>query len=372
MKLSQTNRALNSLKNWRFWLAIISFQLILVSIHASFGYQYAESQGKLEVFTLERFFWLVVMYLPMACVGPFVVVLAMVFEFNKEKWLPFILVHVVIMLPVVTSMQLANAYFAGKYYNFDLFTGSLFDVIVDYYQHVPWQTDYIYYFALTAIGFSLKYYWRIQQKEKENLALTKQLVEKELKALKMQLNPHFLFNTLNSAVGLIRTDDKDSAVMALTELSAMLRTVLENNQTQLVSLKKEIDLVESYLKIQQMRFSDKLQVDVFVEQGALHYRVPFFLIQPLIENAINHGSQNNGVHNYICLDVTARDDKLSILVSNDFVPDAVQRGLGMGLSLIKQTLEQTYKGRAKITTHTLIESEQNKFLVEIEIPLQEH
>lgn len=364
-------KAIENLKNWRIWLAIILFQLILVIIHGVLGYQNALSTGQEQAFSWDNILRLMVMYSPMAFAGPFIVALGSALEFRKDRWLRVILLHMLLMLPIVVLMQLFGAYFAAQYYNPEWWQDSLTKTLIDYYQHVQWQMDYIYYFALISIGFSLNYYWRIQQQEKEKLSLTKQLVEKELNALKTQLNPHFLFNTLNSAVGLIRMNDKDSAISALTELSAMLRTILENNQKQFVTLKNEMAFVQSYLKIQKLRFSDKLQIDTFVDDDILNCRVPFFLIQPLAENAVQHGAQNAGESNNIMIDVSRSGEMIMVLVSNDMASDSASSGFGMGLTFLTQTLNQFYGTKARIHHYETQEQGQHKFMVEITLPMQE-
>ena len=105
----------------------------------------------------------------------------------------------------------------------------------------------------------------------------------------MQLHPHFLFNTLNGIAGLVRDSRNKAAVDMLAGLSDLLRYTLENAGKQEVALKEELEFLELYLDIQQMRFSDRLKVEMHIEPEVLDALVPNLILQPLVENAIRHG-----------------------------------------------------------------------------------
>src|SRR6185295_16495337 len=127
---------------------------------------------------------------------------------------------------------------------------------------------------------------KYRENELQAAELRAQLSQAQLEALRVQLQPHFLFNTLNGIVGLIRNHENQEAIRMTTGLSELLRHVLEHPGQQEVSLREELEFLGSYLGIQQMRFSDRLKVEMEVEKETLDARVPSLILQPIVENAI--------------------------------------------------------------------------------------
>jgi len=149
--------------------------------------------------------------------------------------------------------------------------------------------DMAYYWAVLAFGYSLEIYRRYKNEELKAAQLEARLIEAELKALREQLRPHFLFNTLNTIAVLVREEKNDDAVNLIARLSSLLRISLDNNRVHEVTVRQEMDFLESYLDIQRVRFSDRLRVDIAIEPEAMAARIPNLLLQPLVENAIVHG-----------------------------------------------------------------------------------
>lgn len=149
--------------------------------------------------------------------------------------------------------------------------------------------DMAYYWAVLAFGYSLEIYRRYKNEELKAAQLEARLIETELKALREQLRPHFLFNTLNTVAVLVREAKNDEAVNLIARLSSLLRMSLDNRGVQEVTVRQEMDFLERYLDIQRARFSDRLRVDIDIEPAAMEARIPNLLLQPLVENAILHG-----------------------------------------------------------------------------------
>lgn len=145
------------------------------------------------------------------------------------------------------------------------------------------------YWALVSLSHAADYYRKYQERELSASQLKAQLARAQLSALKMQLHPHFLFNTLNAIVVFVRKSSNKEAIDMLTGLSGLLRHSLENIDTQEVSLKEEIEFLELYLEIEQVRFKDRLRVRIEVAAETLDALVPNLILQPLVENAIRHG-----------------------------------------------------------------------------------
>ncbi len=162
-----------------------------------------------------------------------------------------------------------------------------------FYQIVIRQFDYgVYlYFIILLFNHGLEYYRRFQDERISASQLKTELAQAQLQALKMQLHPHFLFNTLNAIAVLIEADPKAARVM-LGQLSDLLRLTLENAETQEVSLRKELEFLDQYLRIQQTRFGERLAIKKEIDPATIEVNVPYLILQPLLENAIRHGVES--------------------------------------------------------------------------------
>ena len=143
------------------------------------------------------------------------------------------------------------------------------------------------YFSLAGLGHAIAYWYEAEERALNAERLQTRLAEAQLQALQRQLQPHFLFNTLHTISGLMRSDVEAADVM-IDRLSDLLRMSLRSN-AQEVSVKQEIDILQSYLAIEQTRFRDRLSVAIDVDPSVLDARVPHLLLQPLVENAVRHG-----------------------------------------------------------------------------------
>jgi two-component system LytT family sensor kinase len=149
--------------------------------------------------------------------------------------------------------------------------------------------DAAYYWVVLGAGYSLEYYRRFKNEEVKAARLESRLVEAELKALKQQLQPHFLFNTMNTISVLVREGRSDDAVTLLARLSSLLRLSLELGHAPEVTLRQELEFIDRYVGIQKVRFVDRLTVTTDFDGSVLDAKMPNLLLQPLVENAILHG-----------------------------------------------------------------------------------
>ncbi|MDN5200960.1 histidine kinase [Fulvivirgaceae bacterium BMA10] len=157
---------------------------------------------------------------------------------------------------------------------------------------------------------------KLSKKELEVARLKAHNKSVELSALQAKINPHFLFNSLNSIASLVH-DDPDTAEKMALSLSRLFRYSLNKEERNLVTLKEEIEMVETYLEIEKVRFQDRLTVVEEIDEAALEYMIPRFLIQPLAENAIKHGTSKLTEDGYIKLAVSLKGDTLVILVGDN-------------------------------------------------------
>jgi len=171
----------------------------------------------------------------------------------------------------------------------------------------------------------------------ERQRVVTRLVQSELDTLKLQLNPHFLFNALNSAIALIASDPP-AAERMVSELSDFLRLVLSTSSEQEVPLERELGLLDRYVAIQRVRFQDRLTVRCDIEDGVRGALVPSLLLQPLVENAIRHGISPRAGAGYVQVTAQRLGDKLSITILDDGVGVRARRsrvrsrGTGLGLT----------------------------------------
>ena len=159
-------------------------------------------------------------------------------------------------------------------------------------------------------------YWQQWQRERENSLQATILAEKaQLEMLRYQLNPHFLFNALNSIRASV-DEDKQRAKQMITQLSEFLRHSLLSGETKEIPLREEFEAVQNYLAIEKIRFEEKLEVEFDVEEKAKDFKVPCFLLNPLVENAIKHGLQTSPKPLKIKVSAKTDDQKLLLEVAN--------------------------------------------------------
>lgn len=206
--------------------------------------------------------------------------------------------------------------------------------------------DSLIYSVLVASQNITNFHRIVQQKELDAAKLQGQLAESKLQALLMQINPHFLFNTLNSISVLVQKQENAKAQQMLARLSDFFRQTLDRGEEQCLPLQKELALVEQYLAIEQVRFGDRLRVDYEIAPECLELRVPVLILQPLVENAIKHGlSRKVG---YCQLRISARKiaDGVELKVADDGVGIEPERALfGVGLTNVKNRLRALYDDR---------------------------
>jgi len=208
------------------------------------------------------------------------------------------------------------------------------------------------YWAIVGVRQLLAYYRGLREKELMATRLKEQLVRAELAALRMQLQPHFLFNALNSISELVYADPKAADKM-LVRLSDLLRRSLETNGAQEIPLAQELEFVERYLEIERMRYSDRMRLQSHVDEFALDAAVPSFLLQPLVENAVVHGVGRSAGPCRVVLRARREEGELYLEVENDLPRrsqgrfDRPERE-GVGIHNTRARLEQLYGERARL------------------------
>ena len=209
------------------------------------------------------------------------------------------------------------------------------------------SSDGLLYWAILAIDYGVRDYRESRERALRASQLETQLSEARLHALTMQLQPHFLFNALHTIGQLIRTAQPARAVQVVAGLGELLRRVLDGAATQEVPLKQELDFVRSYLDIEQIRFRDRLKVVLDPDPEALDATVPYFILQPLVENAIKHGIASRATVGRVLIGARRIDGTLHLTVRDDGSGLAEPAGArGVGLANTSARLRQLYGDQA--------------------------
>lgn len=232
---------------------------------------------------------------------------------------------------------------------------------------LPWRflISVLYYFLFTAFYYLVIYYSDFQERSIREAELKNLVTQAELKSLKFQINPHFIFNSLNSMSALTVIDPEKAKTMML-KLADFLRYTLASNERQTTSLNEELKNIRLYLEIEKVRFEDKFEFEEEIEDGCISVKVPSMILQPLFENAIKHAVYEALEKVTLSLTAKIKDSFMEIKVENNFDGDAsAKSGTGIGLSNIKNRLELIYNRKDLIN----ISKKKNLFSVTLYIPV---
>jgi sensor histidine kinase YesM len=216
---------------------------------------------------------------------------------------------------------------------------------------------------------TIRFQIRAQQDALKSMELEKQLSASHLQALQMQLEPHFLFNTLNAITTLVEFGRQKEAVSMLSHLNAILRSTLQRTTPEKVPLSQELEMMENYLAIEQVRFADRLCIEIKVDPGALNGLVPCFLLQPIVENAIRHGIANCESEGLVEASAKREGSTLHLRVrdSGSGLSAAPQNGHGIGLKNTRERLAHFYRDGYSMKAQPM---ESGGFEVAIAIPYE--
>jgi two-component system LytT family sensor kinase len=173
------------------------------------------------------------------------------------------------------------------------------------------------YVGLVSAGHWMELATREREREQRTLALEAQLAGAQLQALRMQLHPHFLFNTLNTIAALVREQDVTASVRLISQLGDVLRQVLRSAEQQEVTLAEELAFTGRYLEIEQVRFADRLRVRWAADDDVRGVLVPYLILQPLVENALRHGIARREEAGLVEIGARRRGDRLVLWVRDD-------------------------------------------------------
>lgn len=264
------------------------------------------------------------------------------FPFTKSRIIWFFSVHFLI------SLFFSALWLTLTYLSYLLTVEDFLMQLMISERYYLWQllSGLTMYSLLTGIFYTINFYKKFKEKELRETELKLLTKNMELQNLKSQINPHFLFNALNSVNALMAKNPEKARTMN-SKLAQLLRFSLDGYDSKFVTLKQELDFIRNYLDIEQVRFGDKLEIHEEIEESALNAKVPSMLLQPIVENAIKHGISKKTTGSRINIHIFKNDSLLNFEISNSGKPGNEKEiskllDKGVGLKNTNERLKRIY------------------------------
>ncbi len=279
---------------------------------------------------------------------------------EKNNLFPFVLDHlasaiIIVSLWVYGGTSILSLIFSNSTEYVDLIWNS-----------IAWRygNGFLFYIILIVVYYLYENNKEEQERKEKEVELRSALQNTEIDLLRSKLNPHFLFNSLNSLNALIQTDTESASKM-LIQLADFLRFSIEKDKQEEIAFNEEIKNLERYMAIEQIRFGDRLKFVQAFQEEAMELKIPAMLMQPLIENAIKYGLGSKLGSIEVHISGKKQDGRLFIEIENSYDKSAVvKKGSGHGLENVRKRLEIIYKNGAEFS----VDKTQNLFKVRILIP----
>jgi len=332
---------------WLRWGTILGVWAGLGIIYAGPIYLEVRAEGMNHAAS-RVFSWGILTWCAWAPLMPVMVWLARRYSLVGSAWKRNVLVHVPAFLIISAAHSAAATVITLTVKPFDNMGTSPMAFWPRFLSRMAgaFGSDLLVYGAVIGVCYAFDYYRKYREREFLATQLEAQLAQAQLESLRTQLHPHFLFNTLNGVVGLVRDNKNEAAVNMLVGLSDLLRHALEHSTQQEVELKEEIDFLELYLNIQQMRFSDRLQIKLDIDPNTTGALVPSLILQPLAENALRHGIGRSVASGLVGISSHLENGSLKLTVFDNGagLPEnwQLKSGGGIGLANTAARLEQLY------------------------------
>ena len=360
----------NYIKSLAFLMLSIWLGLAFFTLLSQVSNWLTSHHFELSFFSHLTFFTFKV-WLPWLALTPIVLWLALKFPIKPENWLKGLLTHALFLL----ILSLTAGLLISFHYHFfaDMAPG------METYQ--PWQHighflfgDNLFLFntiiyTILVTHINIKNFSQIAQQEALIASeLNRQLIESQLQTLKMQINPHFLFNTLNVISVLVLKQENKQANAMINKLSSFFRYSLDEKDQQWLPLKKELQHVEQYLAIEQIRFGERIHIVKEYDEEVMSIPIPAMLLQPLIENAMQHGLEEKAGQVTLIIRCQRQQNYLAIDIIDDgagcdFTGASFKEGIG--LSNVKGRLQRLYANKHKFTMHS---NNNNGVTVSLKLP----
>jgi two-component system, LytTR family, sensor kinase len=357
-------------KPWVRWFLIWAIWTFIGIVFTLQGYFMSYRTERPMPFSEAAYIQMTWAYL-FALATPLVLLAAAKLPLERNNWVRNALLHVpisIVLSVILTALGrvliwLRYGYPAGRPLTFESITRF---VVGNFSEGIG------IYLLIALFSYAFRYYWQYREGQLRTLQLEAQLSQAQLEALKMQLHPHFLFNTLHSISALLRKDT-EAARRMITRLGDFLRLTLENSGAQEVSLQQEMEFLRCYLEIERIRFQDRLVTRMDVAPQVLDAKVPNLILQPIVENAIRHGINPRSTPGIIEIQAKPHNGALRIQVRDNGPGLPAHRSSeilfrkGLGLRNTETRLERLY-GAAHL--FDLANDPEGGLVVTLEIPFK--
>jgi two-component system, LytTR family, sensor kinase len=354
--------------NWpRVWAGLLILWMSFALLGTWFNYQQFFVRG-------HAISWMQAIRMNLVAYGiwallltPLVLFLCAKLPLTLKNWFKLIPAHALCIAAIVCVDVCIKTLLGGR-----VFPGAQSHPFFHQFYRYLWseaEADMQIYLLIAVIGYVVAYYSELRSQERHAAELETNLIRAELQVLKMQLQPHFLFNTLHSVAALVNTDPRAAQKM-ICSLGDLLRKILASEDLPKVALSRELEIVELYLDIQRVRFKDRLVAKIHVDQEALGATVPYLLLQPLAENAIKYGVAGRTGMVRVEINIGRDREGLRISVANDYSTlDTLREldGFGIGLENIRSRLRILYGSAAHLSAKERVGG---RFQVEVWIPFE--
>jgi two-component sensor histidine kinase len=336
--------------NWPLWLILFGFWTLFSFLNANQIYFEMLHNPNMHHSWWRIAFWQLVIWYLWGFLSPLILQLARRFPLEGPARIKGLLIHLLTCV-VLSAVQIAGATALRIIIEpFDVWSDTR-TFLVQYQRELSncFLLNVLVYWAIFGVGYAFDYREKYREREAQAAELKAQLAQAQLESLKMQLQPHFLFNTLHTIAGLVRGNEKVPAVNMISGLSDLLRRTLESADEQEVPLKEEVKFIELYLDIQKVRFSDRLAVQIDVPPETRNALVPNLFLQPLVENAIRHGVSQQSAPGLIEIKTSRDNGDLQITVADNGpglrANYQQERSGGIGLTNTSERLKRLYGKR---------------------------
>jgi two-component system, LytTR family, sensor kinase len=304
---------------------------------------------------------------------------AFIFSFSYiMTQMPFVYVHLYVLVPkllnrkkyllyIPCTIALLFAYSYLSYFILNHIPAQWLPAgLAAYINRINPNYDILEGFFAFTITYALKYTWMALSTQNKVLALQKENLQLELKALKAQVNPHFLFNTLNNIYALALQKSEQTPGMLL-KLSSMMRYLLYECNVPQVALQKEIQFINNYIELEKIRHNKNVQINFSLSGNAANSEIAPLLLIPFIENSFKHGVNASIGKGWVDINLSAMEEKISLSVVNSMAGNHVNGSAqkGIGLENVKKRLQLLYPGKHMLN----IEEEKEKYSVNLDINL---
>jgi two-component system LytT family sensor kinase len=343
------------------WFAFALFFVSEVILRRVFAGRPANIRGALIPWLICAAIWF--------AATPLILWLAHRFPLDRQRWFSSALIHLSVgaLLSFLLLAAFTTAAALAGFKDFGQTWWQAFRALL----LSGFHAEVVTYWVVVGLSNGIDYYRKYRERELRASQLETRLAQAQLDALRMQLHPHFLFNTLNS-ISVLMSEDVAAARRMLTRLSDLLRASLENVGTQEVSLREELEFLKNYLEIEQTRFQDRLSVKMEIEPGVLNARVPNLILQPIVENAIRHGIAPRAQPGIVEIRAVRLNGMIELQVRdngpglNSSSPQTLMKGIG--LTNTEERLKQLYGSNHRFE---ISEVSGSGFQVAIAIPFRD-